>query len=235
MNDADIPKLVAQFQKKIEDASEAQRSTIMRILTLLYGIGTKPLTEAQLAARRAGGLARSGASRFAGKFTPGIASIEPAAPPPKKPAAPPAENQQPASRKPAKAVVSPVVVLGFDSGTKALTTGNNIPKLGERPTEPGVKFIINAYHDEFLRRFGEKPNITGKDAASAKGLIRSHGTEKVREVMGLMFESDDDFIVKAGPSLPILSSQWNKLVANGHQGPRIPDAVRRSMEIAREQ
>lgn len=98
-----------------------------------------------------------------------------------------------------------------------------------------MKFVIAAYHDEFLRRFGEKPNITGKDAALAKGLIRRHGVEKVQEIMGRMFESDDAFLVKAGPSLAMLSSQWNKLVANGHHGPNIPEAVRRSMEKARGQ
>ena len=65
---------------------------------------------------------------------------------------------------------------------------------------------------------GEKPNLTGKDAALAKQLVTRHGVEKVLTVLAAMFASPDPFIAQSGRTLGILSSQWNKLVAGPPTG-----------------
>ena len=87
------------------------------------------------------------------------------------------------------------------------------------PPEPGVRQVLDAYHVAFMsQNSGEKPNITGKDAALARQLVKRHGAEKVLAVLRLMFESVDPFIAQSGRTMGVLSSQWNKLVVG--QKPR---------------
>ena len=97
--------------------------------------------------------------------------------------------------------------------------------------EAAVRTVLDAYHAAFLTATGEKPNITGQDAATAKRLITRHGAEKVLALLAAMYASGDPFIAQSGRTLGVLSSQWNKLVTANGQSPvkrpgRVNDAWR---------
>ena len=99
--------------------------------------------------------------------------------------------------------------------TTARTAGTPRPSRVIAQPNSGVRQVLDAYHAAFIaQNGGEKPNITGKDAALAKQLVARHGTEKVLVVLARMFETTDVFIANSGRTIGILSSQWNKLVAS---------------------
>lgn len=106
-------------------------------------------------------------------------------------------------------------------------TTRNYPKLPEkdttaraatppRPAPPqgsGVQQVLDAYQLAFMAaNGGEKPNLTGKDAALAKQLVTRHGADKVLAVVAALFDSQDPFIAQSGRTLGVLSACWNKLV-----------------------
>ena len=98
----------------------------------------------------------------------------------------------------------------------ARTATRRPPRRRDGASDPGIRQVLDAYQAVFVANNGEKPNITGKDAALVKQLIRRHGVEKVLAVLKAMFESADPFIMQSGRTMGVLSSQWNKLVSVQH-------------------
>lgn len=223
----DLPRALLRMEALMLGLGVEDQAMAMRYLARRFGVDRRAVTVEERAQRAAAGrasaTARSTARSTARQRAPSTG--RPNGPSTAHPTEPVEISERPVA---SHAVVSPVVPVVLSPRTSSRKTG-------EPPaTEPGVKVVIDAYHDEFLRRFGEKPNLTGKDGALVKGMVRRHGTEKVLDMMGRMFASADPFIAQTGPTLAILSSQWNKLAANGSgHGPNVPAAVRRSMEIAR--
>lgn len=79
-------------------------------------------------------------------------------------------------------------------------------------TDPRVKTFINWWYDEFKARFQAPYNVTAKDAALVKRLLGTYPLEKLKELSEQFFESDDPFIVRAGRTIGVFSSQVNKLI-----------------------
>lgn len=78
---------------------------------------------------------------------------------------------------------------------------------------PGVRAVIDYYHDLFVQQFGEKPVIQGgKDGATVKRLVAAYGVDKLKTLLDAFFESRDPFVVQSGYTLGVFSSQVNKLL-----------------------
>ncbi len=87
-----------------------------------------------------------------------------------------------------------------------------------KPTNPEVKTFIDWYSDRFLSIFSERPVISGgKDGVTVKGLLNAYGLERLKELAEAFFNSDDEFISKAGYSLGIFKTQINKLLSGGQR------------------
>lgn len=75
------------------------------------------------------------------------------------------------------------------------------------------KEVIDYYHDSFIKKFGEKPIISGgKDAAIMKKIITSYGTPKTKELLDRFFESKDEFVINSGYTIGVFATQINKLI-----------------------
>jgi hypothetical protein len=91
---------------------------------------------------------------------------------------------------------------------------------GESEGDSPVPALIRRYHDGFIARFGEKPNIQGrKDGKILKDLAKTHGVAAVEARIDRLLDSTDDFIANSGRTIGVLSSCWNKLA-----GPLRPGA-----------
>ena len=78
--------------------------------------------------------------------------------------------------------------------------------------------LINFYSDRFTDIFGIKPKIDGgKDGAILKKLAAQHGEAKVKELLSVFLNSDDEFIVKTDRSLRVFMSQVQKLLVGAKQ------------------
>lgn len=96
------------------------------------------------------------------------------------------------------------------NGTRNLESKYHSRTAEKPPSE--VSLAMTHYHDGYLARFGEKPNINGaKDGSLLKKLLRQHGLSAVKARIENMLHSHDPFIQKSGCTIGILSSQWNKL------------------------
>ncbi|MHB8122626.1 MAG: hypothetical protein ACYDG4_10775 [Desulfuromonadaceae bacterium] len=88
---------------------------------------------------------------------------------------------------------------------------------GKRP-EPAVKNSIDYYFQSFLQKFGEKPAINGKkDGAILKRLLGTYGEDRLKGLIDAFFQSEDKFIKDSGYTIGVLSSQVNKLIAQGRK------------------
>lgn len=84
-----------------------------------------------------------------------------------------------------------------------------------QPTKELLAYF-DALHAEHL---GERAVIQGgKDAKLLAGLCASHGPARVKELMALFFESDDEFIQSAGYTVGVFVSQCGKLIARQRLG-----------------
>jgi hypothetical protein len=82
-------------------------------------------------------------------------------------------------------------------------------------TGTAVTELIAAWAALFEARFGEKPLVTGKDAAALKRLVE-HGCGDVglvRRRLAAYLRLDDAFLAGQGYPLSLLLGQWNRLVA----------------------
>ena len=79
---------------------------------------------------------------------------------------------------------------------------------------PSVKVLIDYYHDGFVKKFGEKPVISGaKDGNMFKKLLESYPEEKIKAWIDAFFVSQDPFILQSGYTLGVFYSQINKFLA----------------------
>jgi hypothetical protein len=97
------------------------------------------------------------------------------------------------------------------------TPGSGFGSEGESEGEPVVHRLLTCYHDGYLARFGEKPNIQGgKDGKLLKTLVKTHGVAAVEARINQLLDTPDDFVTSTGRTLGVLSVCWNKL-----GGPRV--------------
>ncbi len=82
--------------------------------------------------------------------------------------------------------------------------------------------LMDFYHDGFVARFGDKPDIKGsKDGATISRLLKTYGFETVRERLQRYLDSDDPFIRQAGYTIGVFSIKWDSLTvakAEPHNG-----------------
>ena len=72
-----------------------------------------------------------------------------------------------------------------------------------------IEYWMHLHHN----RFNEKYDFKGKkDGPIIKRVLKNYGYEKSCQIMETFFNSDDDFIKKAGYTLGVFSSQINKLI-----------------------
>ena len=80
---------------------------------------------------------------------------------------------------------------------------------------PDIKVALDYYHDRFLAKFKEKPDIKGaKDASLVGRVVGRYGLEKTKHMIDVFMASDDPFIVSTGRTLGGFSSVINKLLLN---------------------
>lgn len=96
-----------------------------------------------------------------------------------------------------------------------------IEKIVSRETKPvkgknpDIKVALDYYHDRFLAKFNEKPDIKGaKDATILGRVLGSYGLEKTKHMIDVFLASDDTFIANSGRTLGVFSSVINKLLLN---------------------
>lgn len=84
--------------------------------------------------------------------------------------------------------------------------------LREENLSSAVPALMKHYHDGYLKRFGEKPNIEGgKDGRILKTLDKRHGTAAVMARIDRLLDSSDDWIMKSGRTIAVLQGCWNRL------------------------
>ncbi len=101
---------------------------------------------------------------------------------------------------------------------------------------PGdVQLVIRTWVEAFERRFGEKPIITGKDAAACKRLVAHAGVATVVRRLPAYLELADDFLAGQGYPLSLMLAQWNRLIAAERPTTtsRTPDADRTAAYLRR--
>ena len=80
---------------------------------------------------------------------------------------------------------------------------------------PDIKVAMDYYHERFLDKFKEKPDIKGaKDGAILTRVVGKYGIEKTKHMIDIFLASDDPFIEKSGRTLGVFSSVINKLLLN---------------------
>lgn len=83
-----------------------------------------------------------------------------------------------------------------------------------------TKAVLLYYSELFEKQFGLRPRISyGRDGAIVKSVVKQFGEEKVRDLLGKFFSTEDEFIRKSGHTLGIFASQINKLIVNGQPPP----------------
>lgn len=80
-------------------------------------------------------------------------------------------------------------------------------------TNPEIKIFIDWFFQEFQNRYGEKYLVTGKDASITKRLLGTYDLENLKTITLKFFDCEDDFIRKAGYTIPILSVTLNKVIS----------------------
>lgn len=88
-------------------------------------------------------------------------------------------------------------------------------------TTSAVPALMKHYHDGYLKRFSEKPQINGaKDGAILKRLEKAHGQDAVIARIDRMLDSTDPFIASSGRTIGVLQACWNKLAGPLRAGQR---------------
>jgi phage replication O-like protein O len=83
-----------------------------------------------------------------------------------------------------------------------------------KPKDPDIRVFLDRYHDAFLAKFGEKPNIQGgKDASIVGGLLSKYGIDRLSQLLDAFFASNDEFIARTGYTLGAFSACINKLIS----------------------
>lgn len=94
---------------------------------------------------------------------------------------------------------------GTENGDGVVTASN-----GKAPSDHAA--ALKHYTDRYQAKFHEKPNISGgKDGATLKRLLKTHGLDAVKRRIDNMLHSRDGFIQNSGCTIGVLSACWNKL------------------------
>jgi len=89
-----------------------------------------------------------------------------------------------------------------------------VPKKKKTPPNPDVKIFLDYAFETFQQTFGEKMLVNGtKDGGIIKGLLGTYDLEKLKSLWDAFVKSDDPFIVKAGRSIGVFTTQVNKLIS----------------------
>lgn len=72
-----------------------------------------------------------------------------------------------------------------------------------------IQYWSNLYEERFEAKYDFKG---GQDGSIIKRLLKTFGFEKCCDMMETFFNSDDEFLRKAGKTIGVLSSQSNKLI-----------------------
>ena len=76
-----------------------------------------------------------------------------------------------------------------------------------------ISRLIDAYHQRFVLKHQQKPVVNGaKDGATFKRLLGSQTEPEILACLDRFFASDDPFIAKAGHTVGVFASQYNKLL-----------------------
>ena len=92
-------------------------------------------------------------------------------------------------------------------------------KGGALETDPGIKQVLDYYHDMFVAQFGERPVINGrKDGAIVKSLLQTRDLDQLLGLLDAFFASPDPWIKQSGYTLGVFKSQINKLLTQAKGG-----------------
>ena len=83
-----------------------------------------------------------------------------------------------------------------------------------------IKTSLDIYNDLFLDKFKTKPIIYKKDGVVMATLEKKKSREEIIELLNRFFESEDEFIIKAGYTVGVFSSQINKLIMGNCAEPK---------------
>jgi hypothetical protein len=88
----------------------------------------------------------------------------------------------------------------------------------EGKANPDVKKFIDWWYQAYREKFDEKYHLTSKDAGIVKRLLGSYGFVKLTSLGKIFLDCEDAFIVKAGYTLGVFSSQINNLLSGSKGG-----------------
>lgn len=92
------------------------------------------------------------------------------------------------------------------------------------PQQAPTRELLTYFDALHLDHLGERAVINGgKDAKLLAGLCQSHGPERIKELMRLFFESDDEWIQQAGYTVGMFHSQAGKLIARQRKAQKAND------------
>ncbi len=81
------------------------------------------------------------------------------------------------------------------------------------PPDPRIKVVMDYYYEKFQAKFGQAPVIHGaKDGSILKRLLAELELDRVKELMDIFFQTDDEFIIGSGYGLGVFSATINKLI-----------------------
>jgi len=88
-----------------------------------------------------------------------------------------------------------------------------------KPTSPGVKVLMDHYHDEFLRIHGCKPELGGRAAKEFKTLLETNGRnlDEFKELVTDYLLLNDPELKKEGYPVPWFPSRINGLLLKKKQ------------------
>jgi 3D (Asp-Asp-Asp) domain-containing protein len=106
--------------------------------------------------------------------------------------------------------------LGSDSGVthEQIESKSKSKSKKEIDIDPRVKTLIDYFFQRHLEIKKEKYHVAGgKDGDAMKRLLSTFTEDEIKNKIDLFFASKDDFILKAGFTIGIFSTQINKLRA----------------------
>ena len=107
------------------------------------------------------------------------------------------------------------IVSDFDKSETISKTSSKISVSKNKATNPDIKHFIDWWATKYQNTFSEKYLVIGgKDGSIVKKLLANYSYEKLIELAEKFFASEDEFIVKAGYTVGVFSSQINRLLVN---------------------
>jgi len=107
------------------------------------------------------------------------------------------------------------IVSDFDKSETISKTSSKISVSKNKTTNPDIKHFIDWWVIKYQNTFSEKYLVIGgKDGNIVKKLLANYSYEKLIELAEKFFDSDDEFIIKAGYTIGVFSSQINRLLVN---------------------